>query len=337
MAESTLSGTRDDIRSAVGYHLGYGRTSSSWTAAQVADIDDNMKTGVRFMTATPAVKLGSGLVVTTYQWSWLTPVQAFTVWPAYAVLAGRTVTTTTAGVSVAGTGTTVFYPSMVGKTITINAVDYVVASYVNSTTITLTTAVAAGASGLTWAMAADGAYRLPDDFGGINGKSLTYAPSVNNWSIQVVGEPQIRETYQIDTSVGRPCYAATRPAYMTGASPQRWDIFLYPIPDAVYVLSVPYFRIIDAMSASLPYPLGGMPYYEAFKDACLAAAEISINDTKGLRWEQFMTTLASAIEHDAGQHGPRNLGKSQSGYGENGPYKHPNNNANNAYYNGVQT
>jgi hypothetical protein len=47
VAESTLSLTRADLREEIGYTLGYGRTSGSWTAGQQADIDSCLESGLR--------------------------------------------------------------------------------------------------------------------------------------------------------------------------------------------------------------------------------------------------------------------------------------------------
>lgn len=344
MAESTLSGTRDDLRSAVGYFLGYGRDSDNWSTSQAEDIDECLKTGVRLLTTTPSCRLASGLVVESYQWTWLTPVQGISVWGTQSPASGKTVTASTSSQNLTSSGST-FYASMIGKNIVAYTDDSSMTevgtlgtiSAINGSTVILTANSNYGApTTYRWGIEADGAYRLPDDFGGLNGQQLTFQPDVADWSVEVVGEPQIRETYQIDTSTGRPCYAATRPSYTTGSAPQRWDLFLYPIPDQVYVLSVPYFRLIDALSASLPYPIGGMPYFETYKAACLAAAEKDINDeVNGVHWQHFIQrALPSAIEFDAKQHGPKNLGRSGS---RTYPEIHPNNQNRNAYYNGVQT
>jgi len=68
MAESTLSLTRDDLRSEVGLKLGYGLDVSGWTPEQIARIDLAVRDGLAqfYFPVTQDQK-------TVYEWSFLTP------------------------------------------------------------------------------------------------------------------------------------------------------------------------------------------------------------------------------------------------------------------------
>jgi len=68
MAESTLSLTRDDLRSEVGLKLGYGLDVSGWTPEQIARIDICVRDGLAqfYFPVTQDQK-------TVYEWSFLTP------------------------------------------------------------------------------------------------------------------------------------------------------------------------------------------------------------------------------------------------------------------------
>lgn len=69
MAESTLSVSYDDLKNAVGIFLGYGADSADWTAAQLAEIDRYVQSGVRRVYFPPSAEgIEEG-----YSWSFLQP------------------------------------------------------------------------------------------------------------------------------------------------------------------------------------------------------------------------------------------------------------------------
>lgn len=70
MAETTLALTYDDLRMEIGYMLGFGRATGSWTATQVTDIDILVQRGVRQFYNPPPV----GEDKTGHVWSFLRPV-----------------------------------------------------------------------------------------------------------------------------------------------------------------------------------------------------------------------------------------------------------------------
>lgn len=70
MAESELSVSYDDLLKEVAGFLGYGSDSAAWTAAQLAECDGYVQSGVRrfyYPPAAPGVEVG-------YAWSFLSPV-----------------------------------------------------------------------------------------------------------------------------------------------------------------------------------------------------------------------------------------------------------------------
>lgn len=319
MAESTLSGTWDDIRAAVGYDRGYGRKSANWSEKQLDAINDALKVGTRWMVSTPPVQLGSGLTVTSYRWSWMEPVQGITVWPTQSPASGATITPAAGSDVVTSSGST-FYDSMVGKQLFAYTNDSsqtlvgnvgTIQSVLNGTTLKLDAYAAYTSGPYRWGITSDGSYRLPDDFGGMNSHELTFATGLSATAVKLIPEATVRDAYQTSTATGRPRWAAIRTDYETGSTTTRFYLFLFPLPDQVYTLSVPYIRLIDAMSTALVWPLGGMPYFEAFKDAAMAAAELSVDDAKGPRWDQFMTSLRSAIEYDLVANRVKTIGKNR--------------------------
>lgn len=69
MAESTLSIGVSDLRAKVGFFLGYGLTAGNWSAAQLAEINEIVKSGVRRVYYPPAVTPE----IAGYEWSFLQP------------------------------------------------------------------------------------------------------------------------------------------------------------------------------------------------------------------------------------------------------------------------
>jgi hypothetical protein len=77
MAESSLSVALPELRSAVGFFLGYGRgVAKAWTATQSAEIDLVVQSGVRrvyYPSAVDARIKGVQEGIVGYEWSWLRP------------------------------------------------------------------------------------------------------------------------------------------------------------------------------------------------------------------------------------------------------------------------
>lgn len=88
MAESTLSLALDDLRAVVGHFLGYGRGGSgqtlygetTWTTAQINDIAQCVKAGLRQFYYPPVVP---GVSQSNYQWSFLRPTATITLGSGY--------------------------------------------------------------------------------------------------------------------------------------------------------------------------------------------------------------------------------------------------------------
>ncbi len=142
-------------------------------------------------------------------------------------------------------------------------------------------------------------YTMEDDFGGIDG-SLTFATADNGWKeIEIIGEGRIRVLQQNNpVSTGRPQYACIRPVATDGASGQRWQMTLWPTPDAVYTLTLVKDVLPSALSALNPYPYGGMAHSETILESCLAIAEQRYDDEEGIHARLFTKQLAASIERD---------------------------------------
>lgn len=152
-------------------------------------------------------------------------------------------------------------------------------------------------------------YDLPDAFGYIDGE-LTFAASDNQGGpLKKVGEGQIRVWREAggDDS-GVPSFYAVRPKSATaGTTGQRWELLLWPTPDAIYTLSYKYAALAGAISTGSPYPLGGMSHAETVLQSCLAVAEMRDMGVHGPEWEGFIDRLRTSVSLDR-SHAPEYFG-----------------------------
>jgi hypothetical protein len=296
MAESGLSLGATDFRKAIGFQLGYGRTSGSWSAAQLAEINEIMDGGVRRVYFPPAVNADT----VGYEWSWLRPTTTLPLVAPY--------TTGTIGIMDGiVTLTTGTFPAWItaGDHIVADSIDYEIASRDSGSQLTLTDLTVDVTAGATYEIGIY-IYNLPDDFGRLIG-TLHYAAGEHRSSLVIVSVGKLLQMRACADLNGAPTYAAYRYKSSTGASGQRQEILFYPEPDAAYTLSYEYEAFTGKLTDSYPYPLGGMKYSELYLESCLALAESRIEDNPGNHTQQFNALLVDAIARDR-KHGIQNYG-----------------------------
>ena len=314
MSESTLSLSITDLQIAVAKEMGIGGTAAAWSAEDVLTIARTIKKGLRQFYFPPQFDPNER----PHQWSFLKPVCSLATVAPYS--------TGTIAIALAGTIvtlTTGVWPSWAATngTIVINNVEYAIASrnidgvhITLSAAWTLTTETAA-----TYILYHDGNYDLPDDFGGIEG-NITYADeSSYKGDIVLVGEGMIRSSRSgsSDSSLSSyPTMAAVRPKEQTTMTTgQRFEIMLYPTPDAAYVLN--YRKVIlpqMLVDTTLTHPYGGMIHAETIEASCVAIVEMQDNDKRGGKrlWDYFLTRLSASIQADK-----KICGQEQFGYNSN--------------------
>lgn len=296
MAESTLSLGFTDFMAEVADYLGWGRDSTLWGAARTAELDAMVQSGYRQFLYPPVLQ-GQGA---SHRWWFLRPVTTLPTWIDIAVGAA----TVTGGAYVAPStpitaSTATFYDSMIGKTLVITGVgSFVVDGYTSSTVISVT-GDASAAAAATFSMDANGDYRAPDDFGGLQG-DMTFAADEGWIPLQLIPEGMVRSYRQHSTGTGRPRYAAHQVLSSAGAIGQRFNFLFWPEPDALYTLSYQYNVLVAKLATAVPYPLGGMQHGETVLQSCLAVAENRREETRGPQWERFMERLSASISVDAG-------------------------------------
>lgn len=158
---------------------------------------------------------------------------------------------------------------------------------------------------------------LPDDFGSF--RETFYWPVDQGYSpIIQTSVGKIRELRTQTSSNGIMTHFALNPKTQTGASGTRWEVLWYPTPDAVYAMPYRYNVLRDALSATYPYPAGGMAVREAIVEACLAAADLLINDAVGAHEQMYQVHLQRAKQQDERTQ-PRTLGQNDD-YSDDGGY-----------------
>lgn len=151
-------------------------------------------------------------------------------------------------------------------------------------------------------------YTLPADFASIHGQVLTYPADFGFVTIKPTTALDIRERLQYSSQSGKPYFYATRWAAQVSGYNQRQEIVLYPTPDAAYVLTYQYAKVVEKLSMANPYPLGGMPMSQLMLEGCKAVGEAKKNGSRGDQWNIFERLLMDAIATDASTLTERTVG-----------------------------
>ncbi len=283
----------------VGQFLGWTRDSANWAVQnRTAIIQSYVDAGYRKW-------------ITAHNWSFLKPTITLQTAAPYAT---GTVTIVAGVVTLAG-GT---WPTWAAAgELNIAGITYTITSRDSGTQLTLDDLTVAVAAGATYQLVQP-YIDLPADFGGLLGP-ITFQPGANNLyqPLIVVGEYEIRRRRQPTDRFGRPEYAATRikttgstigQRTVAGSTGQRSQLCLWPIPDALYPLTFRMRIEINALNTTNVYPVGGPSHSETIKEACLAAAELGLNNTIGVHEATYQRLLAESVTHDSGLMTPEHLG-----------------------------
>lgn len=307
MAESTLTLTWDDLRKAVAFSLGYGRTVANWSANQILNIQDAVDTGYRWV-LNPRIQLADKGML-THSWSWLKPIATVTTSAPYST---GTIAVTNASDTV--TLTTGTWPTWANAgEIEVGDVRYDVIERVSSSVIKLATNyLGTTASGQTYTLRG-AQILLPDNFGSVEGQ-VTYASTDWSGGVNLTNEMKIRSLREGSSTTGRPTQCAIRWRTTTATSGQRCEMMFDPIPDAAYVLQFRMNLLMNKLDQAHPYHLGGMKMSETVKAACIAAGDYILNSRKDRAYEEFVTLLQASIADDRRSNAPTYLTDEMAGY-----------------------
>ena len=200
-----------------------------------------------------------------------------------------------------------------------------IASVTNGTTLVLDNAwsaafAAEATTSDTYTIFQDGDWNLPDDHGGIVG-NLTFDTTTSFPPVVKTSEFRIRDLRQNNfmDQTRRPSLYALRPrlfapvASSADVATTRWEIMLWPRPDATYTFHYRYVKMfadITEANTTFNFP-GGLRNAEVIMAAALAVAEKYAQPSatnSGGQWDYFMTVLASAVSFDRSEMMAENLG-----------------------------
>ena len=150
-------------------------------------------------------------------------------------------------------------------------------------------------------------YALPDDWGGLAGTVTVDSTSAVSPVVER-GEGEIRGLWARGTVSGPPLKFAVRPLDPTGTDGQRFELILWPWPDAVYTMYLPYNVHPNKLTVAAPYPLGGMDHGETILECCLAVAERRSDDTIGIHQAAASEAMRASIARDRAVGVPNTLG-----------------------------
>jgi hypothetical protein len=153
-------------------------------------------------------------------------------------------------------------------------------------------------------------YDLPDDYAGLVGRLHLSTDDVVWSEVEVTNVARLLSKRQggLSTYTGRPELVAVQVIPSTGETPTRYTLMVFPTPDQTYTLTFPYTSNPYQLTSTQPYPMGGQPHAETLRTACLAAAEQTLNDERGLQYAEFMERLAASVHLDRQANGPKSLG-----------------------------
>ena len=142
-------------------------------------------------------------------------------------------------------------------------------------------------------------YDLPDDWGAPIGE-----PFVTNGDHPV----SIRnvETSRLDyhrshfsgANPGKPEMMSLVPKAFSPTTGQRWQVGFWPTPDAVYQLQWRYHVLPNKLSATSPYPVGGMKHSQTLLAGCLAVCESVKHEQRGEKYAEYNERLLASIAMD---------------------------------------
>ncbi len=152
-------------------------------------------------------------------------------------------------------------------------------------------------------------YDMADNFNGVWGP-ITYVNADDSpVIIEVVPETRILQYRQYETIESYyPRYAAFRPKSSDGSDGQRWEMMLWPSPDAAYTLQLECQVNPSKLTAAKPYPLGGMLHSETILNSCMSVMEKRCHREQTYWRDAYMEALAQSIERDGDQAVPDSYG-----------------------------
>ena len=295
-----------------------------WSQEEEDDIGACIDSGLRQFYYPPPIP-GEGNVA--HNWSFLEPEFTFSIFGDYSETTGETVTcsahTSTLDYTTVtiNAGSQVFRPEMVGQTFVANDdVEFEIVGYISSPAAILVAGNASGKAGV-YSITTNAIFRLPDEHAGFT-SDISFSESDNSYysiertSINRILSLRQQNLGQISPSA-RPLYAAEVPirasdtrAFRTSGTAVRglrYELHIWPGPNGTFTMHATHNELQDTASMN-DYPMGGMAHGETILASCLAAAELKVEDKKGIHWQTFMERLRASVHRDRVQFTPTKFG-----------------------------
>lgn len=142
-------------------------------------------------------------------------------------------------------------------------------------------------------------YNLPDDFGQFLDNSVTYAKGSDYETLTLISQKEFRGKQARDDASGTPEYICWRQkTNFSAATGRRFELGLYPTPDASLTLEFLYRVVPDRLSPTNRYPLCGALHGDTLMKACQAAAERKLDDESSVYAQKYQERLAASISAD---------------------------------------
>lgn len=297
MAESTLTLALSDLRNAiVEVMLGGNADYSTIQSVEQTRVNNILKSGLRQFYQPPPV---NGRV---HEWTFLRPTTTLSLQAAYST---GTITVAAGVVTLAG-GT---FPSWSASgVLRVDGTDYTVNTRDSGTQVTLDDTSLTDASVSAWEIHQDD-YDLPDGFAHLMG-APTYAHADGVYHVmQIVGEARIRDLRQRESAATTdPYLIAVRNKVKTTSVGLRMEAMFWPRVQESATLTYRYRVRPDALGDSDTYPHGASDHSETILASCLAAYEKSVEESRGVYWDDFLRRLEASVALDGRTSQPEVLG-----------------------------
>ncbi len=149
-----------------------------------------------------------------------------------------------------------FFPTMVGRALTIASVDFTITAFTSSTIVTLS--ADPSASGADFTVTADGFYRMPRDFAEpdadpvITTENLVFRGILRRKAIDDIRDAQVMSF----NSLNAPRWYDIVDAEFDEAVGIRKDLFVFEIPSTDTTIYFPYRRMPTLPTAGSKFPMG---------------------------------------------------------------------------------
>lgn len=298
MAESNLSIGYDAAVIEVGQFMGFGGAPTGSGADDDLAITEKIINRGYMQFLNPPVLPGESV---QHRWSFLRPTATITTQAPYST--GTIDYDHADSTNFEITLTSGTWPSWAADgSITITGTTYAIATRTSDSIIVLADGDNPGAdiaSGTSYSLSRQN-MDLPDSFGAIEG-GLTYQGNAGKHTIEVIGVQALLELRQRQSvPVSWPRWAAIQPLDATATAGQRFEILLYPTPDAAYILTYQYLYQVEPITATNDIPLGGMMHGRTILASIMAEAERKLEPAvQSFRlYDLFIEQLRSSIALD---------------------------------------